>query len=254
MATTLNYNNIIDRSESLREYLNSMARTNTKNLSERDARIISNHSYAMHIAAQYQYMGVSIEDLFATAMLGLIEASDHYDPSKGSDFTPYACRWMRKAICQLINDCGHSVRIPNHVARALKHVNKVQQAFFVSHGREASFAELSAITKMDEAFLNTIMQSTARFQSLDKSLGEDSDAYLSDMVPSEFEAPDAELHREDVRAKVDAILDHLRPNQREVLVRYFFNEESFSTIALHMGITTTRVRQIFHQVCPAGLP
>lgn len=244
---------IIDRSTSLRTYLNQLNHTATDRLTPRDARIVNHYSYAMHIAAQYQNHGIQMEDLFATAMLGLTLAADHYDPTQGIDFAPYACRWIRKEICRALSEYGHSVRIPDYAARLLKRINRAQQDFYASHGYEASALELADILHLDESLITTLMLSTERFQSLDKSLSDDSEATKADTIKGDMAAPDAILHSADERAQVDAILDRLRPNQREVLVRHYFNGEDFNTIASHMGITPTRARQIHRQVCPRGL-
>lgn len=219
----------------------------------RDLLIVSNYRLAISIASRYRGNGLDLEDLIGFAYIGLTLAADHFDPSKGIDFAPYACRWIRKEICQALSESGHSVRIPDYAARLLKRINRAQQNFYTTHGYEASAAELADILGVNEDVVTVLMLSTERFQSLDKSLSDDSEATKADTIKGDMIAPDAALLRADKRAQIDAILEHLRPNQREVLVRHYFNGEDFNTIALHMGITPTRARQIHRQVCPRGL-
>lgn len=219
----------------------------------RDQLIVSNYRLAISVASRYRGNGIDMEDLIGFAYIGLTLAADHYDPTQGINFAPYACRWIRKEICRALSEYGHSVRIPDYAARLLKRINRAQQDFYATHGYEASALELADILHVDESLITTLMLSTERFQSLDKSLSDGSEATKADTIKGDMIAPDAILHSADERAQIDAILDNLRPNQREVLVRHYFNGEDFNTIALHMGITPTRARQIHRQVCPRGL-
>ena len=219
----------------------------------RDQLIISNYRLAISVASRYRGNGLDMEDLIGYAYIGLTLAADHFDPAKGTDFAPYACRWIRKEICRALSEYGHSVRIPDYAARLIKRINRAQQQFHTAHGYEASAADLADILHVDEDTITTLMLSTERFQSLDKPLSDDSETTKADTIKGDMAPPDALLHRENEHAKVEAILDRLRPNQREVLVRHYFNGEDFNTIADHMGITPTRARQIHRQVCPLGL-
>ena len=253
---------ILDRTPSMRAHFHQMEKYLKSHPSPsgeetevqlRDQLIISNYRLAISVASRYRGNGLDMEDLIGYAYIGLTLAADHFDPTQGTDFAPYACRWIRKEICRALSEYGHSVRIPDYAARLIKRINRAQQQFHTTHGYEASAAELADILHVDEDTISTLVLATEHCQSLDKPLSDDSDDCLSDRVPGDMDTPDARLHRENVRAKVEAILDRLRPNQREVLVRHYFNGEDFNTIAEHMGITPTRARQIHRQVCPLVL-
>ena len=253
---------ILDRTPSMRAHFHQMEKYLRSHPSPsgeetevqlRDQLIISNYRLAISVASRYRGNGLEMEDLIGFAYIGLTLAADHFDPNQGTDFAPYACRWIRKEICRALSEYGHPVRLPDHAARLLKRICQARKDFYAHNGYEASAPELSNILHVDEDTISTLVLATEHCQSLDKPLSDDSDDCLSDRVPGDMDTPDARLHRENVRAKVEAILDRLRPNQREVLVRHYFNGEDFNTIAEHMGITPTRARQIHRQVCPLVL-
>lgn len=80
--------------------------------SDRDAMVTAHVRYAFSIAKGYQKRGVPLADLFAEAILGLFEAHDHFDPSKGVAFTTYSSFWVRRAITSALKKKG-LIHIPN---------------------------------------------------------------------------------------------------------------------------------------------
>lgn len=58
---------------------------------------------AYGVARAYQNKGLPWEDLRQEAMLGLIYASQHFDPERGAQFSTYAVYWIRKQILQALD-------------------------------------------------------------------------------------------------------------------------------------------------------
>lgn len=54
------------------------------------------------IAAKYNKLGVPQEDLEQEGMIGLLEAADKYDESKGAKFSTYATFWIRKRVIESV--------------------------------------------------------------------------------------------------------------------------------------------------------
>jgi RNA polymerase primary sigma factor len=54
------------------------------------------------IAAKYNKLGVPHEDLEQEGMIGLLEAADKYDESKGAKFSTYATFWIKKRILEAV--------------------------------------------------------------------------------------------------------------------------------------------------------
>lgn len=53
------------------------------------------------------------EDTIAEGMLGLVEALDRFDPSKGARFSTYAAHWVRALVTQHVLENRRIVRAPN---------------------------------------------------------------------------------------------------------------------------------------------
>jgi RNA polymerase sigma factor (sigma-70 family) len=54
------------------------------------------------IATKYNKLGVPHEDLEQEGMIGLLEAADKYDVSKGAKFSTYATFWIKKNILEAV--------------------------------------------------------------------------------------------------------------------------------------------------------
>lgn len=63
------------------------------------------------IAKRYAGRGLPLEDLRQEAMLGIIDAASHFDPSQGTQFSTYATYWIKKRILAALEQesrCGAS--------------------------------------------------------------------------------------------------------------------------------------------------
>jgi RNA polymerase sigma factor (sigma-70 family) len=55
------------------------------------------------IVNKYRNYGIPGEDLEQEGLIGLLEALDHFDESKGTKFSTYATYWIKKKIIQALN-------------------------------------------------------------------------------------------------------------------------------------------------------
>jgi RNA polymerase sigma factor (sigma-70 family) len=87
--------------------------------------------------------------------------------------------------------------------------------------------------------------------SLDKPLGDDNDASIGDLVPTEHAPIEEEVHVSLAEATVQKAIESLPAREAEVLrLRYGFGDEeprSLEQIGRELGLTRERVRQIESQ-------
>jgi RNA polymerase sigma factor (sigma-70 family) len=71
----------------------------------------ANMRLVVSVAKKYQGLGLSLEDLIQEGAIGLIQATQKYDASKGK-FSSYAYLWIKATITRAISNKSRTVRIP----------------------------------------------------------------------------------------------------------------------------------------------
>ncbi len=74
----------------------------------------ANLRFVIQVAKQYQGMGIELEDLIAFGNIGLFEAAERFDSSKGVKFITFAVWYIRAELQKALNDLSRVVRIPSH--------------------------------------------------------------------------------------------------------------------------------------------
>ena len=85
----------------------------SNNINSQDL-VLSNMRLAVHLAKQYQGMGISLEDLIHEGIIGLCKARDKFNPTLKTKFSSYAALWIKATIRQALNNKSGIIRVPAH--------------------------------------------------------------------------------------------------------------------------------------------
>src|SRR5690606_5674522 len=140
----------------------------------KDRFIRANLRLVVSVARRYPLPpGMELLDLIQEGNLGLEHAVDKFDWRKGFKFSTYATFWIRQAIGRALDQKASLVRLPVDSSA------KLRSALREHNGdRDKLTPELAVIEK----------QSTTT--SLDKTVGEDGDATLGDLLASNQQNPE----------------------------------------------------------------
>jgi RNA polymerase sigma factor (sigma-70 family) len=170
----------------------------------------SNLAYVVRIAMEFRGRGVPFEDLIADGCVGLLKAIHHYRAVKGTRFMTYASFWVRKEILAALEHQPHTVYVPRYAR---------------THGN-----------------------GTPRILRLDVSSDSEENFSLADRLRHPDPLPAQTII---TNANVRALRRHvlrLAPRDRAVIAsRYGLGgepEQTLNEIALRLGISRERVRQI----------
>jgi RNA polymerase primary sigma factor len=206
----------------------------------------SNQHFVIMVARSYQGMGLPLEDLVSEGNIGLLQAADRFDPTKGIKFITYAVWWIRRAILQALSDQSRLVRLPKYKIRQVREVRDRHDELRRSLGREPEIADTARATGYSTAEVDELLQLGAFELSMDVELesgdGNPYDSYMS------CDTTERDYYDDEVRRIVKDAIDRLSAKERHVVLRRFEFVEgernTLESISRELGLTKERVRQI----------
>ncbi|MDA0203318.1 MAG: sigma-70 family RNA polymerase sigma factor [Ilumatobacteraceae bacterium] len=206
----------------------------------KDRFIRSNLRLVVSIARRYPLpQGMDLLDLIQEGNLGLEHAVDKFDWRRGFKFSTYATFWIRQAIGRALDQKASLIRIPGDRSASLRAA--LRQASGDGETLDQANAELHRLTTP---------------VSLDKTVGDDGDATLGDLMANGDPTPEDAVMVGVESDLLNDLLHTLEPRARYAVEARFGlldgERKSFREVGESLGVTAEAARRLVSRAV-AGL-
>jgi RNA polymerase primary sigma factor len=236
---------------SAEEEVELTARIRDGDMQAMEKLVTANLRFVVSVAKQYQFKGLSLQDLINEGNVGLVKAAYRFDLTRGFKFISYAVWWIRQCIIQAIAEQTRIVRLPLNKVASINKVAKAMPILEQEFQREPTDEEIAHLTNMQEQEVSNVrlMRKTqVSFDAPLSSSGDDEFNLYDIMGSTGLPSPDDVLLHTSLSQEIDFALNRLTKRESDIIKMSFgLNSKpslSLSEISDQMGITPERVRQI----------
>lgn len=202
--------------------------------------------FAKGLALRYRGASESLDDLMQVANLGLVNAVDRFDPSRGTPFAGFATPTILGELKRHFRDRVWTVRVPRGLHDRIAEVDKAVAELSRQQQRSPSVGEIAERLGVPELDVLEVLEANQnrRMLSLDRpARGEDSDDPMSEWIGDE----DAGYELIDSRLALEEAIPHLDERERLVLRLRFAEDMTQSQIADRIGCSQMHVSRILRR-------
>jgi RNA polymerase sigma-B factor len=219
--------------------------TRTRDPRLRERLILMNRNLVSYIARRFMDRGEMSEDIVQQGLIGLINALDHFDPSRGVRFATFATPTIMGEIRRYFRDKSWGIRVPRRLQELNQVINNRIEDLTQELNRSPTYAEIArALNLPIEDVVEALeMGSAMEPISIDEeiSFGRDEPGTS---VGDQIGECDPQLEGWGDYAALETALQKLPEKERRVLQLAYFHDHSQVEIARHMKVSQMFVSRL----------
>jgi RNA polymerase primary sigma factor len=233
----------------IEEEVDLARRIHKGDIDARDRLINANLRFVISVSKQYQNLGLSLSDIINEGNLGLIEAAQRFDETRGFKFICYAVWWIRQAIMLALAKQSRIVRLPLNRISIITKIKKIIAELEQNYEREPTILEITQALELTPTDVTAAIKNAGRYISLDAQLVQGEEENMYDVLLNEdASSPDKDLLTDSLRKEIERALNKLIPREADI-IRFYFglngkHTHTLTEIGEEFNLTNERVRQI----------
>ncbi|MFG1796590.1 RNA polymerase sigma factor SigF [Nocardia sp. NPDC049149] len=200
---------------------------------------------AEHIARKFSGRGENFDDLLQVARLGLVQAADRFDVTRGSSFLSFAVPTIMGEVRRHFRDNTWSVRVPRRTKEIQLSIGATVERLSQRLGRIPRAREIAEELEVDlvEVTQALIAGNAYQSSSLDAVAGDDIENAPLPLLES-LGAEENSYHLVEDYLAVRPLIEELPARERQVLIMRFFESKTQTQIAEVLGVSQMHVSRI----------
>lgn len=226
-------------------------RTRKSKLQQRDELVVDHLPLVKYLAQRMITKlppSVEVNDLVSAGVMGLMDAVEKYEPSRGVKFKTYAEQRVRGAMIDSLRSMDWA---PRSLRRKERAVEKAYATLEQKNGRTASDEEVAQELNLGIGELHRWLNdlngvSIGGFTGVSNEDDQQSEpADLLQYVADDAEkSPSAIFEREELREVLAQAIDNLPEKERMVISLYYYEELTMKEIGEVLGVNESRISQL----------
>ena len=147
--------------------------------------IKANLRLVVTIAHDYVDLGLPLLDLVSEGNIGLMNAVERFDPTKGAKLSTYTICWIKQSIKRALANQSKTIRLPVHLAHKISKIRRISLQMNEELGREPTDDELAEEIGISSRKVSQLKTVSTRPSSLNAPIGDDDPIELAEIVGDE---------------------------------------------------------------------
>jgi RNA polymerase sigma-B factor len=211
----------------------------------RKQAIEDNIAFAQRLARRFRDRGEPADDLAQVALVGLVNAVDGYDPSRGCEFAGYATPTIVGEVRRYFRDKGWRIKVPRRLQELRLQVNRAKVELSQTMSASPTNADIARHLGVSDDDVAEAIEVSRLYHpvSLSAPAGPDTDLGVADPIGDLDPGMEAVENRESVKP----LLASLPERERRILTMRFFGDMTQSQIATELCISQMHVSRLLSQ-------
>ncbi|WP_063038301.1 RNA polymerase sigma factor SigF [Nocardia pseudovaccinii] len=200
---------------------------------------------ADHIARKFAGRGTEFDDLQQIARLGLVQAVDRFDVTRGCSFLSFAVPTVMGEVRRHFRDHTWALRVPRRAKELQALIRPTVETLAQRLSRMPTAREIAAELDLELGEVTQALVAANAYQtnSLDIGVGDNDEGTRLSVIDTLGAVEPCYRLLEDAMS-VRPLIAALPDDQRRVLIMRFFESKTQSQIAARLGVSQMQVSRI----------